>query len=281
MRTPRISAILITYNEAERLRSTLDSVAWADEIVIVDSGSTDATERIAREFTDRFYLRDWPGFGPQKQRALELATGEWILSIDADEVVSEPLSRAIQAAVAAAGEDRSGFEVRRQMYYLGRMLNSRGWYREWRMRVFRKSKARFSPAPIHERVILDGRPARIGVGALIHHPYSSMQHHIAKMNAYTTLVAAQRHARGDRVRFPAVALGYGVGAFLRDYVMRGRFLDGGPGAVFSALSGTYAFLKFAKLWSPGEHEAEAASSSAYPLPLRSGSDEEHVAARAS
>lgn len=246
----RISVILITWNEEARLERALESVRWADEIVIVDRGSTDGTEALARRYTDRFYVRPWNGYGVQKQRALELATCDWVLSIDADEAVSPELRAAIERAVAEDDGRVDAYDIELWTWYLGRWFGSRGWAREWKLRLFRRGRVRFLPDEIHEGVSVDGRVRRLRGGMLLHQPYLDLSHEVAKMNRYTRISAVQQHGRGRRSG-PLRALGHGVAAFLKEYIVRGGFLYGGAGVVRARMSGGYAFLKHAKIWELG------------------------------
>lgn len=247
--TPGLSVILITWNEEARLARTLDSVTWADEVVIVDRGSTDGTEAVARRYTDRFYVREWPGYGEQKQRALELATGDWVLSLDADEVVAPALREGIQGVLAAPG-DVVAYDLQRWTWYLGHWFGSRGWHREWQCRLFRRDRARFRPVAIHEGVEVDGPTARLRAGPLLHYSYRDIGHHLEKMRLYTGLAATQRRNRGRRDN-PLSAAGHGVAGFLREYIVQGGFLYGGAGLVAAWMGGTYAFLKHARAWEVG------------------------------
>lgn len=191
MARPSISAILITRNEEERLGRALESVRWADEIVIVDGGSTDGTEAVARRYTDRFVVRcDWAGFGRQKQRALDLATSDWVLSIDADEEVTPELRAAIETAVARPGEP-VGFQVVRYSYYLQHWFGRSGWRRDWILRLARRDGARFNDSVVHERARVDGPIGRLD-GALLHYTHMDIDHQVRKFNRYSTDIARSR-----------------------------------------------------------------------------------------
>lgn len=248
MLRPTLSAILITRNEADRLARALESVRWVDEIVVVDSGSTDQTEEIARTYTQRFVTRsDWAGFGVQKQRALELATSEWVLSLDADEEVTSELRQSIEAAMARPG-NTVGFEVERHTYQFGRWFGRRAWGKDRVLRVFRRDRARFTPAVIHERVVVEGAVARLR-GPLLHYSYRDLEHHFAKMNEFTSAMARQRFERGERGGITG-AVARGAGRFWKNYLLRGMILYGAAGFMAAAMSGIYTFLAYAKLWEP-------------------------------
>jgi glycosyltransferase involved in cell wall biosynthesis len=245
MERPRLSVILITLDEEARLGAALESVAWADEIVIVDSGSTDGTESIARRYGARFEVRDWPGYGAQKQRALELATGAWVLSLDADEAVTPALRRSIEAALADPAA-AVGYTVERHSRYLGHWFGRSGWRRDRVLRLFRRERARFDGAPIHEHVVVEGPVGRLD-GALLHYTYHDIAHHIAKMNGYTTALARRRYERGERSGAVRPLL-KAAGNFLAAYIFKGGFLDGRAGLLSAGLGGVYSFLTYAKLW---------------------------------
>jgi len=159
MTRPTLSVILITKNEAELVGQCLESVKWADEIIVVDSGSTDATVEICKRYTDRVTVTDWPGFGPQKNRALAMATGDWVLSIDADEEVTPALRDSIQLALLQAG-NYDAYELSRFSSYCGRFIRHGGWWPDPVLRLFRRDQGKFSDHRVHERVLVD--PSRIG-----------------------------------------------------------------------------------------------------------------------
>jgi glycosyltransferase involved in cell wall biosynthesis len=275
MSRPSISAVFITYNEEHSLARALESVSWVDEIVVLDSGSTDATEEIARRFTDRFLTHPWDGYGPQRQRAIEQARGDWILVVDADEVVPPALREEIESAVREPG-DRVGFRVEWQVCYLGERFGTRGWHKEWRRRLFRRGAARYHDDVIHERMTLDG-PVGTLRGAILHYSYRNLTHQIEKVNRYTTTIAADRVQRGRRSGV-AAALLWGAGYFLKAYFGRGRILYGRAGFVDATVSGITGYLKRIKLWElglPAEERGTAeVRDTAPPARLSAGHAEE-------
>jgi glycosyltransferase involved in cell wall biosynthesis len=242
---PRLSVLIITLNEERLLERVLQSVAWADEIVIVDSGSIDRTEEIARRFTDRFFVRPYPGEGEQRRRSLELSSGEWILYVDGDEIVSPELAAEIRAAVRDP-RGRAGFRVRLHTWLFGRWFGTRGWRKEWKVRLFHRDRGHFDPVEIHSGAVVDGAVGTLR-GALLHVPYRDLGHFVEKMNSYSSRVAAELHGKGRRST-PTAATFRGLARFLRDLVAGGDFLYGGPGLVRAAVSGYYTYLKYAKLW---------------------------------
>lgn len=249
-----VSVTIITRNEADRLGRALESVRWADDIVVLDSGSTDGTESVARRYTDRFYVRDdWQGYGIQKQRALELALGDWVLSLDADEAATPELRQALED-VTAVDDDIAAYNVARLNHYLGAWFGTRGWHREWKSRLLRRERVRFRDDVVHENVIINGPVRRLERGALLHWPYRDMQHHLEKINQYTTLSAVQQYERGRRSG-PVRALAHGTAGFTKQYLLEGGFLYGRAGLTAAAMGGTHAFLKHAKLWALGLEES--------------------------
>jgi glycosyltransferase involved in cell wall biosynthesis len=215
---PRLSVLMITYNAERLLRAVLESVQWADEIIIVDSGSTDRTETIARDYTDRFHHRPYAGHGLQRQRSLELATGDWVLYVDADEVVTPELRRSIEAAIRDPGA-AAGFRVQLHTWFLGRWFGRRGWRKEWKLRLFRRDRGWFDDAPIHEGAVVDG-PIRSLAGVLLHYPYRDLDHFAEKMNAYSSGIARSHFDGGHRASAPGAVI-RSFANFFRDYIFGG------------------------------------------------------------
>lgn len=243
MPPPAIAVVVITHNEAMNLARCLDSVrAWVSEIVIVDSGSTDRTREIAARYTDRVIVQEWLGYGPQKQFAVDRARAPWVLLLDADEEVSPELAREIQDLDFAA----SGYHIPRQVRYLGRWIRHGVWAPRLVMRLFRRDRARVTPEPVHESVIITGPTGRLS-GLLCHYSYRDLAHHLAKLNDMTTLAAQAMHARG-RSTGPIRLLLQPPWEFFRSYVFRLGLLDGVPGLVVAILHAVYCALKYAKLW---------------------------------
>jgi glycosyltransferase involved in cell wall biosynthesis len=241
-----ISVVVITKNEAANIERCLASVAWADEIVVVDSGSTDGTAEIARRFTQRVYDEAWRGFGAQKNLALSYASGDWVLSLDADEWVTDPLGTELRAVVGQGGFD--AYRMPRRSSFCGTFLKHSGWWPDYVTRFFRRGKARFSDDRVHERLIVDGRTGTLK-SPLLHESYRSLDQVIDKMNRYSTLAAQDLHARG-RGASVFTALGKGFWAFVRTYALRAGFLDGRAGlmvAVATAESTYYRYLKLMHL----------------------------------
>jgi glycosyltransferase involved in cell wall biosynthesis len=247
MKETTLGVAIITKNAAPRLAECLSAVAFADAIVVIDGGSTDGTVEIAQAHGARVLAQaDWPGFGPQKNRALDALDTDWILSIDADEIVSPELAAAIRAAMAAPAADV--YAVDRLSSFCGHWIRHSGWYPDWIPRLFKRGGARFSDDLVHERLVFD-TPAQRLTGKLMHYSYEDFETVLRKLDAYSTAGAQQRHAGGKSGSF-GKALGRGAWAFIRTYVLRRGFLDGRAGfmiAVFNAETVYYRFLKLAQL----------------------------------
>ncbi len=241
----RLSVILITHNEAARLRAVLEAVAWADEIVVVDSGSTDGTPDIARAFTDRVVVTaDWPGFGPQKNRALDLATGDWVLSLDADERVTPALAQEIRAALAEPRADV--YALPRLSYFLGRPMRHGGWWPDEVPRLFRRGRARFSDDLVHERLVFDGRAISLRE-PLLHDTMPTLDDALTKMDRYARAGALRKHQQGGRANV-ASAFAHGLWTFLRCYVFNAGFLDGPEGFVLAVTNAQGSYYRYLRLW---------------------------------
>jgi len=241
---PRISAIIITRNEAANIADCLDSVAFCDERIVVDSGSEDDTVRIAEKMGARVAHRAWDGFGVQKNFALSLAGGEWVLSIDADERVSPELASELRAATETATVD--GYSMPRRSSFLGREIRHSGWYPDYVLRLFRRGKARFSDDLVHEQVICEGSVGRLR-HALIHHPVRKLEDAISRMDRYSTAGARMIAAKNRRVSFVS-GIFHGFYAFFRTYVLRAGFLDGREGFLLAVLNAEGAYYRYTKAW---------------------------------
>ena len=239
-----LSVIIITKDEQENIRDCLESVKWADDIAIVDSGSTDNTEAICRDYTDRFYQKDWPGFGVQKQRALELAKHNWVLSIDADERVTLELQQEIVAIISGDAQ-HTGYHIPRLSHYLNKEIRHAGWYPDYVLRLVKKDHSHFSRDIVHERLIVEGEVSHLS-NHLIHFPYKDIAHHLQKLNQYSTLSAQKMFERDKRVGWTGV-FAKALFGFIRSYVLRRGFLDGWPGLVVSVSTALSVYFKYVKL----------------------------------
>lgn len=240
----RLSVTVITKNEVNFIRACLDSVRWADEIIIVDSGSTDGTVEICREYTDKIMLTDWPGFGPQKNRALAMATSEWVLSLDADEQVSPELKQEILSAMSFP-EDHAAFDLPRRSSYCGRRMRHGGWWPDYVTRLFRRGSARFSDDLVHERLVVDGRIGRLRE-PLIHAAFENLENVLETMDRYSTIGARMMHDRGKKATM-ATAVLHGFWSFFHTYVVRAGFLDGRAGFMLAVSNAEGTYYKYLKL----------------------------------
>ncbi len=238
-----VTAIVITHNESANIARCLGSLAFADEVIVVDSMSTDGTDELARRFPVRFERHAWQGYARQKEYALSLATHDWVLWVDADEEVPAGLAGEIAQLPADAAD---GYLVPRRTWYLGRWILHAGWYPGYVLRLFRRSRGGFDGRRVHEHFVVQGPVARLK-SALLHYPYRDLSHHLQKMDNLTSLAAADMRERGRRVSLPG-ALARACVRFLGMYGARGGFRDGCAGLAVSALGGMYVFLKYAKLW---------------------------------
>ncbi len=243
----RLSAIVITKNEAARIEDCLDSLAFCDERIVVDAGSTDDTIRLAEARGARVVSHAWRGFGPQKNFALSLATGEWVLSLDADERVSPALTRQIREAIAVGQVD--GYEMPRLSTFCGRPMRHSGWYPDHVLRLFRRGRARFSDDLVHERVVCEGIVRRLSE-PLIHHPVERLEDALSRMDRYSTAGAEMTVESGRRVGFMTGIL-RGWWSFMRTYFLRLGFLDGREGFLLAVANAEGTYYRYMKAWLKG------------------------------
>lgn len=242
---PGVSVTVITRNEAAHIDACLDSVAWADERLVVDCGSDDHTARRAAVHGARVIVREWPGYSEQKNFAAGEAAHDWILSVDADERVPADLGAEIRSRLASEPAE-AGFRMPRVTWHLGRWIRTTDWYPDLQLRLYDRRRARWAPRLVHESVKADGPVGRL-THELQHYAYRDVSHHAETMNRYTTLAARQMHAEGRRAGLFDLAV-HPPAAFARNYLLRRGFTDGAAGLVISAMNAQYVFLKFAKLW---------------------------------
>lgn len=242
---PKVTATVITFNEAANIEAALASLGWADEIIVVDSESTDDTVAIARRFTDRVVVRPWPGYIAQKNFAAEMASHNWIFSLDADERVTPALADEVRA-VMQQEPPHAGYRVPRVTFHLGRWIRSTDWYPDYQLRLYDRRRARWTGRHVHESVKGDGSVGRLQ-NDLQHYAYRDIAHHLRSMDRYTTLAARQMFEDGRRAGLFDVMIHPRL-AFFRNYILRGGFRDGMPGLIVSAMNAHYVALKFAKLW---------------------------------
>ncbi|MGQ9660754.1 MAG: glycosyltransferase family 2 protein [Kiritimatiellia bacterium] len=248
----RISACILTYNEERKIRRCLKSVAWCDEIVVLDSFSTDRTIAICREFTDRVYQFEWLGYVAQRNKIRELAAGPWILSIDADEEVSPGLRTEIEREFEQNRNEVMGYEFPRQVYYIGRWIRHGEWFPDFKLRLFRKVFGRSEGEEPHDRVVISGVVKRLK-NPLWHYTYDDLYDHVHTLNRFSTIGARQKFARGQTIHWHTM-VSHAVFRFLKAYALRGGFRDGMRGFIVAVLSSFGAFLKYAKMWELAERQ---------------------------
>jgi (heptosyl)LPS beta-1,4-glucosyltransferase len=241
----KLTVTVITRDESAHIAAALQSVSWADEIIVVDSRSTDDTVAIARKYATRVEVRDWPGYSAQKNYAAEIASNDWILSLDADERVTPELAGEIRQTLQGEPTAR-GYRIPRVTWYLGRWIRSTDWYPDFQLRLYDRRAGRWNGRRVHESVDLQGAPAFLRQ-ELQHYAYRNIAHHLATIDRYTTLAAEQWLAEGRRTNGFEIFIHPRL-AFLRNYLLRGGIQDGAAGLLVSKLNSYYVFLKFAKLW---------------------------------
>ena len=248
-----ISVIIITKNEEQAIQECLSSVSWADEIIIVDSGSTDNTVPISKSFGAKVIVtEDWLGFGIQKNRALALATCNWVLSIDADERVSKELQNEIQEIIKISEKD-TAFRIPRQSSFCGKFIHHSGWWPDYVLRLLPNPKhinnqqnpAKFSNDIVHERLIFEGKISTLN-NPIIHFSYSNLEEVLSKMNRYSSDGAAMAYARGEKSSF-SKALVHSSWAFIRTYLLRLGFLDGKMGFILAVSNAQTTYYRYLKL----------------------------------
>ena len=244
---PRLSATVITYNEADRIGACLASLAFCDEILVVDSGSTDATRELAEAAGARVLVRPFDGFRSQKQFAVEQARHDWILSLDADEVLDDRLAEAIQAERTRGFPGAAGYRFARRSEYFGRFLRHGNAYPDRKLRLFDRRRGGWrGDREVHEAATVDG-PVSTLPGDLLHYPFRSFDHQLGKASQYAQMMAEHAHARGRRASLAKLVLAP-AWRFFRGYVLRGGFLDGRAGLVYAYCTAFTARQKAIRLW---------------------------------
>jgi len=263
-----LAACIIAFNEEDRIGGCLDSVAWADEIIVVDSGSTDRTAAIAREKGARVIVRDWPGYVAQKNFALGQAAADWALSVDADERVTAELAAAIRGLLAAPGEGVAGASVPRRTWYLDRWIRHGGWYPDRRVRLVRRGRGRWEGGHVHECLVAEGA-VRALEGDLLHLTYRGLADQLRTIDRYTTEAARGLAERGARGALGGMIVNPPL-KFLKMYLLKAGFLDGLPGFISAVMGGYYVFLKYAKLWELRRRERDATGAGGVGRPWSDG-----------
>ncbi|KAF0248039.1 MAG: lipopolysaccharide biosynthesis glycosyltransferase [bacterium] len=241
-----ISVTIITCNEETNISAALESVKWASEIIVVDSESSDNTVTIACQFTDKVIIKPWLGFALQKQFAAEQATGDWILSIDADERVTPTLAEEIKKVIKDSNNQYDGFYISRQNYYLNKAIYHSGWAPDYQLRLYKKGKGQWEGNFVHESVTLNGKVGKLQA-KLDHYSIQSLAAHHKRLNRYTTLAANQLCSRGKQAKTIDLLV-RPIMAIFRSYVWRLGILDGFAGIIIAYFAAYYVFLKYAKAW---------------------------------
>lgn len=243
----KLSVYVIAYNDEPNMKACLESVAgWGDELIVVDSHSTDRTAAISREYTDKVYQVDFKGFGDLRNQAVALTTHEWVFSLDSDERMTPELKSEIQALLDR-GPDEDAYFVPRKNYFLGSWIKHCGWYPDYRQpQLFRKSRFRYREELVHESFDCDG-PVGFLKSPALQYPFRDIDHYVAKQDRYSDLMARRMVEQGRKFSFHQM-ITHPLGSFFKMYVLRGGFLDGMPGLILSGLYAYYTFMKYAKFW---------------------------------
>ncbi len=240
-----LSVVIITRNEERNIRACLDSVKWADEIVVVDSGSSDGTIAICREYGCKIIEAEWKGFGANKAAGVQAAKNDWILSLDADERVTPELAQKIKE-ILASDHLADGYKIRFRTLYLGRQIRFSDWQNEYHLRLFNRRRGSFNDAILHESLNLNGRTEKIKA-PIIHNSFPTLAVHLQKIARYGQLAAEQKSAAGKKSGVCGAVL-RGLFAFVRIYILKAGFLDGRMGFVLAINNGFAAYMKYLMLW---------------------------------
>jgi len=244
----KLSVVIITFNEEVNIRRTLESIKWADEIVVVDSGSTDKTAAICREYTDKVIHQAWLGFSRQKNLAIEKTSGDWVLSLDADEPIEPALAEEIRGIISSP-DSLDGYRIPRKTFFLGKQMRHGGWYPDYNLRLFRRGKGRFEDRVVHEAIKVQGTIGRTR-HALLHYAYPDLASYLSSINKYSSLAVSLMAEKGiDEFKAGWVnILCRPALTFLLKYFIRLGFLDGKHGLVLNLFHSYYVFAKYAKAW---------------------------------
>lgn len=261
--TPRLSVYVITFNEATKLEAALRSVAWADEIVVADSHSTDDTVAIARRYTDKILQVPFEGFGRLRNAVLPHLTGDWVLSLDADERCTPAAAAEIRRVIAAT-DAADAYLVPRRNFFFGRWINYSGWYPDYRQpQLFRRGRLHYTDDAVHETYVLNGRLGRL-TEPFAQVPFRDLNQLLSKMQRYSTLGVNRLQQQGRKPSMSR-ALAHGLAAFARHYVLRGGVLDGWPGFLIALSNFEGTFYRYAKYY---EHAAQLTGEPDLPHSLR-------------
>ena len=241
-----ISAFIVCLNEADKIERCLKSVAWCDEIVIVDSGSTDGTVEICKKYTSKIFIREWPGYVAQKRFGLEHCSKEWVLNLDADEEVSQQLKEEIKAILREDNTKINGYNISRVVFYLNKWWRKGAWYPEYRLRLCRRRFATWGGNDPHEKALVEGEVKRLS-GELFHYTYGNISHQVRTLNSYSQQAAKTMFNKGQKSNVFKIFFNPFV-RFFKFYFLKKGFLEGFPGLIVALLESYYVFLKYVKLW---------------------------------
>lgn len=242
----KISATIITRNEEENIAGALHTLAWADEIIVVDSESTDRTVEIALQFTDKVITQKWLGYAAQKNFASEQATNEWIFNLDADERVTPELAQELEALQHTETHEAAAFKMPRKVFYLGRWIKHSGWYPDEKIRLYNRTQGRWHGDYVHESVKVGGQVKRLS-GDILHYTVRNASEHHLRLDRYTTLAAEEAFEKNRRASFASIGFSP-FATFIKSYVFKFGFLDGYQGIAIAYFAAQYVFLKNLKLW---------------------------------
>jgi len=245
----KLSVVIITKNEEKNIVLCLKSVAWADEVIVLDSGSTDRTVSLCKEYGCKVSIdTNWKGFGKAKQNVVELASHDWILSVDADEVLTDDLQEEIKSLLSNK-PSYNAYKIKRNSFYLEKMIKFSGWNRDYPTRLFNKKYAGFNDKTVHESVVVNGKVGYLK-SVMEHYTYPTLNDHFIKMHRYAELASVSKYEKGKRSN-PISAIIRGDAKFLKMYFLQLGFLDGKMGFLLALHSGWAVYLKYIKLWELG------------------------------
>jgi len=242
----KISACIITFNEERKIQRCLQSLTWCDEIVVLDSRSTDRTVEICRGFTDRVFQDDWLGYVAQRNMVRDMSRYPWVLFLDADEEVSAGLRNEIVAEFERGTGDYVGYEFPRRVYYVGKWIRHGEWYPDVKLRLFKKACGRTEGEEPHDTLVVNGPVKRLK-NPVWHYTHNDIKDHMDTLNRFSSITAQQRYVQDKPFRWVDLLFRPTL-RFLRGYILRGGFMDGSHGFIIAVLSAHGAFAKYAKLW---------------------------------